>query len=617
MYKDYEELYKKYNDPIVVYARKNQNPFDDLSDPFSSSSDPFGSPNSYDGGFGSYSSGDSFGEPSTFSFEDDLSMPNKARSKSKNKSRNNRNRRNNRKNNNVGKKVVIAIAGVAVVAVMTVSGWKLLADKNLPEVESSTIQAELETYGGSREIEGVQVEYDDEQGTDSSSALDSLQQEYGDVDTVADTEEEIALKEKYESLQAAYEEAGFENWEIAKLLDSETIFDGTESDIDFYYDSATGEVIYVYDELEREEEATNTGEIAISENVQKIIDAINGNENLSEEEKQYIIDTYTSTWVNNEQYLNLDILIQRYANLKIEYDYTEGGKVEEQSSSNPATNIAGQYASIDNAVLTPTSRITIFVAENIAQAKEDEQASSALDHEINHINGNFGGINGGSIKTTMLNEGYTQLSSASESKSYSNGQAMAILYAETFGTEALKEGYYGMNLENVLTNNIVQATGRDSVEVNQEIANLLSETQDILYQMDADENCRSDTELMSRLESLINQLSSYSEIINGYSLEQNQTSLLMQDYLTGEHKSQLYSDEEKIDSFSYDVDTGKIDVTISKAYENVKVNNSAYSYSLLTGTHTRHITLDDSNKYDADLTRDGTITDDSIDYTTR
>ena len=69
--------------------------------------------------------------------------------------------------------------------------------------------------------------------------------------------------------------------------------------------------------------------------------------------------------------------------------------------------------------------------------------------------------------TVLLNEGYTSVST--NAGAYENEQLMARLMIETFGDDTIREGYYGFDLTNALTNKIVEKTGRDNKEVYSEV----------------------------------------------------------------------------------------------------------------------------------------------------
>ena len=58
---------------------------------------------------------------------------------------------------------------------------------------------------------------------------------------------------------------------------------------------------------------------------------------------------------------------------------------------------------------------------------------------------------------------------------------MAMLCVEAFGDEAFREGFYGFDLQTVLTNKIAGITKRDVIEVDSEIYELFEDIETVLY----------------------------------------------------------------------------------------------------------------------------------------
>lgn len=357
----------------------------------------------------------------------------------------------------IAKKIVIVIAGVAISASITFGGYKVLSASSLPDLEAAN---------------AIIAETDEPEN--------SLK----DFDTKADTDAQKALKEKYDSIAKQFETAGLEPWEIALQLDIISVFEEDKDNISFYYDNDKNEVVYIYEAIERARDKFPKADIQVSDDIQRIIQAINSNSKLSEAEKSHIIDTYTPIWSKNEQYLNIYELINRFSMLETEFDYIEGGKISKESLTyNPHERIAGTY--LHRGILAQgeedlgncfESKITIHDAESFDDTMKDDNKTSTFDHESNHINGNLS-----YYTASLLNEGYTQLSQANSTDRYKTEAAMAMLCVEAFGDEAFREGFYGFDLQIVLTNKIAGITKRDVIEVDSEIYELFEDIETVLY----------------------------------------------------------------------------------------------------------------------------------------
>ena len=355
------------------------------------------------------------------------------------------------------KKVVVVIAGAAITVLIAFGGYKVLSAGSLPELESANT---IVTETGEPEI--------------------SLK----DFDTKADTDAQKALKEKYDSIAEQFEVAGLEPWEIALQLDVISVFEEDKDNISFYYDNDKNEVVYIYEAIERARSEEPKADMQVSADIQRIIQAINSNPKLSDREKAHIIDTYTPIWCKNEQYLNIYELINRYSMLETEFEYTEGGKVlQETLAYNPYEHAAGTYT--HRGILANgeedlgncfESKITIYDAESFEDTMRDNSKTSTFDHENNHVNGELSYYYAG-----LLNEGYTQLSQANSTNRYKTEAAMAMICVETFGDEAFREGFYGFDLQTVLTNKIAGITKRDAIEVDREIYELFEDIETVLY----------------------------------------------------------------------------------------------------------------------------------------
>ena len=182
-----------------------------------------------------------------------------------------------------------------------------------------------------------------------------IEETYGEVDTKADTDKEKEIQEKYDQIRTQLEEAGLANWEISSELQLIALFDGETDDISFYYDSDEDKVVYVYEDLDRENEklakdeseedrvSTETEGVEIPENVETILEAIAENDNLTEEEKTFVGGTVLDELIENSEYINVDELVYRYGILDIDYEYHENGKTMDDLFGSPYTEAAGLY----------------------------------------------------------------------------------------------------------------------------------------------------------------------------------------------------------------------------------------------------------------------------------
>ena len=557
-YEEYKELYSKYNGLQTRVIRRNDNAYNanrrGNSSPYSSYNRPYNNSSyntsPYNRGYSSYYGN---ARPSTYQ----------------------------QKKNGIAKKVIIAVAGVAVTAGITFAGWNFLLRDKLPEIEA---------------VPGISSEMT------SAEEIPSFRIE--DVyDTVADTEAEEAVQRRYKNIEEQLREAGLLNWEIAQELDNIALFESGEDEIpiNFYYDADKDEIVYVYEKIlpEQEEETPPNVNTPISEKVQFIYDAINGNENLPEEFKKHVIDTYGPIWQKNEAYINEYELAARYRKLTLDFDYHEQGK-ELNSEYTTSDRAAGVYFHGARIISTPeeyeydrnrVSSIEIYDSYSLEETLGKPKTTATLNHEVNHINGDFFYYEG-----SLLNEGYTQLSSVSDDfNRYKNEQLVSILFAETFGIETLKEGYYGFDLEQAIVNKVVEKTGRNSDSVRNEVSDFFDRTQSLLYDLD---QYGYGERTAPNFEAFMNSLTDYYSAINGQDINKNQLVAATIDCLTGSHKANIYfSDDEKIIWLNeYDVDTGKVVYELGKSYTDV-VYNDGLNRTSTNFSSMRKVELDDSNKY--------------------
>ena len=516
-----------------------------------------------------------------------------------------RERRNSRSNSNVVKKISLIVGGVLVIASITVAGIKLLNSSELQQIDSQESVVSQEQ---------------------SEKVLSQIQKEYGeDIDITANEDDEIAIQDKYKKIEENFREKGLSNWEISAELDFITIMNGDDEKIDFYYDDEKDEIVYVFDELGKlkekdlseEDTAKEIDEESISQNIQIIIDTINNNEKLSEQEKKFIIEKNLPIWLKNEKYLNYDFLQTRYSNLEITYD--EEDKRDNYRKRTYVTNASGYYRNgvdYSSGEKNYISNVVILDADSLEQA----QNGDTIGHELNHINGDFN-------KCELLNEGYNQLLIKGRSDIYSDEQYMATIFTEVFGKDVMNEGYFGFDLNNAITNKIVEKTGRDNAVVNDEIYNLLQDTQDLLFDtgiyryskeieddekiVDGKKLIKNNKELVERYEKLYERLSKYHELINGKPIKDNQITNFMMDCLTGSNRAKVYQTGKENYKFAeYDIDTGILECNIGNFYKNLEENLEIISDSKLY----RKLTINQDDKYEE---HKEIIKDSDIQYSTR
>lgn len=419
-----------------------------------------------------------------------------------------------------------------------------------------------------------------------------IEQKYGDVDLKVDTDSEEKLKKKYESVKEQLEESGLENWQISKELDRLSVFQGDSDDINFYYDSEKDAVIFVYEKLEdrdiTSQENENNKEILEepTSSIKEIQSVIQNNEKLSDKEKEFIISKISSELIENKDYINVEELKYRFNILDINYEYYENGKELSENSDYPSTyrRKSGQYATpyygyeqfeeikkmceeYGNSVektIGGQGVITMFNGTNLEDSVMKEE--KVILHELGHVIGNFEG------ETLLLNEGYTSL--RVKDSSYKKEQLLASMMIETFGSETIREGYYGFNLTNALTNKIVEKTGRDNTEVYDEVTSFLEDIQEVLYKTGSLEETefRKDSSLMKDYNSLFSKFEQYYKEINEQEMSDNILMNAIQDYFQGTNDRTYLDKDEYINNISCNID-GSADITVQKL-------NTAFSYIL-------------------------------------
>ena len=132
----------------------------------------------------------------------------------------------------------------------------------------------------------------------------------------------------------------------------------------------------------------------------------------------------------------------------------------------------------------------------------------------------------------------------------------------------MREGYYGFDLQQALCNKVVAKTGRDRIEVDQEIFTLIEETEGILYEIHnrqmADIN--NDENIQIKYREIFSKLNQLSLSLTGKELKESTAVQIINDYFTGSHNAKVYFDpEEKVTELTdYDIYTGSATWKLSK-----------------------------------------------------
>lgn len=434
---------------------------------------------------------------------------------------------NNQPRSNLSKKVAIAVSGIVGAVIITLSGMTLYSQLLVPPVTSAN-QITINT------------EVVDEFGFPETSVLS--------VEDENLSEKEFAVKQKYENYKIELERQNLKPWEIAIVLShikqfeyNDEYFANPEAKPDkiyFYYDFDKNDVIFVYDKFSRatlenldrtdnEKDEFKYEEGSFSKKVRILVDSIKNNPNLSDEDKDFIINQWIKKWEKNEDYIDEQVLSYQLKHLDIRYLLNE--KANLCVLNNPHTKIIG------GAYHEGLNRIDIY-------------NMMSRDHEIGHVMGNF------KCYSTLLNEGYNEWKNGGND-SYILERYMAYVYEEVFGEETLRKGYYSKNLHDAIVDKIVQTCGVSRDEVEKEVSELLNKTQDTLYFV-AENSEKDDT--INALDDPKNTqaLSDLIEYINGFNNRlrnpSNSKLTALCDCLTGRNNmGLLQNDGERIVSIKY------------------------------------------------------------------
>lgn len=435
------------------------------------------------------------------------------------------------KRGNTGKKIAIAIGGIVGAAVITVSGLKHLTSFDFPPL-----------IGNHHTVlqEGEKNEY----------GLYDYDVKLPKEETL--TDDQLRLKNKYNLLKEELEAQGFKPWEIAIILSSVKQSDYVQDylkdpnaehdNISFYYDQDTDSVVYIYGNLDgpniQNLKEKNTSEVydyeLLSEDVKKLVDTLNNNPNISQKQKDDIINKFAMIWQDNIDYYQKEDgfyynqLISTLENLTIDVRPVEEGR-NIGGTGNPHVGAAGYFDPY-------TKEIVLF-----------GESSGALHHEVGHGSGDFG------IGNTLLTEGYNEWKNGNNSV-YENERYMAYAFEEVFGEETLKEAFTRHNLCDVLTDKLVEEAGIERDEAEVTIRELLCNTQSALYNLgysyDLDKDIALEDEDINRRFSDI--MNSLEDINSRLKNPQNNKLLAIKDYFTNNRSSDLLQSEgEKILSFEY------------------------------------------------------------------
>lgn len=377
------------------------------------------------------------------------------------------------------------------------------------------------------------------------------------------TDEQRALKDKYDAIREQLEDQGLEPWEITAALGNVSALEEESDDISFHLTEGD-DVLYQYGPREKVTfEDQIKVDTTIPENVQEIIDVVNENPYLSAEEKEAVINLNMPRWMMFSDYLDINNLRENYSELHLNIEYAPGGKASVSTDYSPYEKAGGDYSwTYDEETWDPYSLINVYECHNLQEAVDNP---AVLSHELNHANGRFGNRD----SLGLLNEGFNEILTGGER--YENEQMMAAMYMEAFGAQTLAKGYYQYDLTDELVNQVVQKTGRGEDEVREELEQLFTETQDVLYKMGASNDYKNDPEISSQLDQVINKLSNYHEMINGRSMEENARMQLLRVGLTGKDDKHLIPEGEEVFFKGYDFSTGRMKLAVG-------AKNKQYQY---------------------------------------
>lgn len=245
----------------------------------------------------------------------------------------------------------------------------------------------------------------------------------------------------------------------------------------------------------------------MSKEAKKLIDSISTNNNLTEEEKELIIEYYSIFFENNMKYIkNSDELCDTLNSIKIIYDIKTEEELEE-------LGIGGYYDS-------KTNEITIY-----------RDSKEVITHEVGHAIGNLGM----GQTTKQLTEGYNELFNPNRDSSvYSKEQIIVLILEQIYGKDFMREAYFNQSL----FSDIYDRFDIDKGDTNKHW-DLIRKCNSLLlkYEDYTLEEIKTDENILKEMEALFNQLKEEYESLTKKEWEKNELLKVCYDRFTGENTS--------------------------------------------------------------------------------
>ena len=296
---------------------------------------------------------------------------------------------------------------------------------------------------------------------------------------------------------------------------------------------------------QEELDVTEIDDIEIGTTTEKLLDAISNNQNLMQEEKDFIIQNFKKFFDDSKEYMFEYGIVHTLETLKFKYNYQE--TLEDGT--------AGEYNIGHN-------EITFYVGNNIQEVEEYSKIIPM--HEVFHSIQSFG--------FGKLDEGMTEVYAEEygETKStsfYPNEKLWAKLMLEVFGKDLImRDSLNNSNLPENIAEKISQLSDETSMETaRNDILNLISDINDSIkylekkkfssFYNEQEENIEDE----EKIEDIFNRLKNYDRILNGRDtnnmlniykdaiLKTNSSKLLEKgEYISNIHKNYFIDQEETI-----------------------------------------------------------------------
>lgn len=252
---------------------------------------------------------------------------------------------------------------------------------------------------------------------------------------------------------------------------------------------------------QEELDVTEIDDIKIGTTTEKLLDAISNNQNLMQEEKDFISQNFKTFFDDSKEYMIEDEIIDTLETLKIKYDYKE----------NLEDGTAGEYDGGHN-------EITFYVGNNIQEVTE--YSKTVPMHEVFHSIQSFG--------FGKLNEGMTEVYAEEYGKTkstafYPNEKLWAKLMLEVFGKDLImQDSLNNSNLPENIAEKISQLSEETSIETaRNDILDLISDINDSIEYLEKKKfssfynEQQENIEDEQKIENIFNRLKKYDIILNG------------------------------------------------------------------------------------------------------